>query len=259
MSPDLVRKELRDRLSPTLSLGIWLALFCGLALSIYAGMKATLDELVSGYPPELLAVIGGAQGPGGYVVGEIFNLIAPLALVIYAIAAGARSVAGEEDGGTMGLLAAQPLTRLSILVSKATGLVSSLLAASMLFWVGVTTGSNVFGVGLASRDAAAASVHLFVLATSFGLVGLAAGAVTGSATRAAGITGGFAAAAYLAATTLPLAGFDRWAELSPWFYYNASQPLVNGIHPGHLLVLAAMAAVATVVAARVFTRRDLRG
>ena len=58
---------------------------------------------------------------------------------------------------------------------------------------------------------------------------------------------------------LPLAGLERWAQLSPWYYYNGSEPLTNGLNPLHLGVLLSIAALAAVLAVVTFTRRDLRG
>ncbi|MEG3629769.1 hypothetical protein [Streptomyces poriticola] len=58
---------------------------------------------------------------------------------------------------------------------------------------------------------------------------------------------------------LPLAGLDGWSELSPWHYYAGSDPLANGISPPHLLVLAAITALAVMAGLRRFEHRDLKG
>jgi ABC-2 type transport system permease protein len=58
---------------------------------------------------------------------------------------------------------------------------------------------------------------------------------------------------------LPLAGLGRWAQLSPWHYALGSDPLRNGVDLAHLGLLTALCAVALVLAAATFARRDLRG
>ena len=52
-----------------------------------------------------------------------------------------------------------------------------------------------------------------------------------------------------------------WLEplrpLSPFYYYSASEPIVNGLDPTHALVLFGLTVVALAVALWRFERRDL--
>lgn len=68
-----------------------------------------------------------------------------------------------------------------------------------------------------------------------------------------------AVVSYLAKSMLPLADLDRWAELSPWYYYAGSEPLANGFDVAHFLVLVGLAVAAFAAALLAFNRRDLRG
>lgn len=258
MSSGVLVKEVRDRRIPALGLGVGLFVIAMALLGLYAGLRDTLDKLTAGFPEALSSFFGGT-GPGGYVVGELFNLIAPIALVGYAVVAGASALAGEEDKGTMAMLSAQPVSRTSILAQKATGLLGALVAAAALFWAGVTLSAAIFDVGLDLGGLAAICAHLLLLAIAFGAIALAIGAATGDPGLAAGVAGGLAVVSYLADSMLPLAGLDRWAELSPWFYYAGSEPLANGVDVVHLLVLLALAAVAAAVSVPAFNRRDLKG
>ncbi len=131
--------------------------------------------------------------------------------------------------------------------------------ATALFWLGVTVSASYQQVGLDQRNIAATCVHLFALSAAFGLIGLAAGAATGRPGAAGAWAGTIAALAYLSATMLPVAGLARWAQLSPWHYYNASEPLTNGFDLGHVLLLVTVGALAVAVAVVSFARRDLRG
>ena len=258
MPVEVLTKDLRDRVVPVTALSVGVSLLTVGALGVYSGMPDTLDELTQSFPEELMSFVGG-DAPGGYVVGEVFNLIAPLALVAYAVMTGASATAGEEERKTMGMVLGAPVSRRTMLLSKAGGLALSLMAAAGLFLLAAAVSSSWFDVGLQTGNVVATVVHLGSLALLFGAVAMAFGAATGKPGLAAGITGALAVASYLASSMLPLADLDRWAELSPWFYYAGSNPLTNGFDLAHFLVLSGLAALAFAAALFAFDRRDLRG
>jgi ABC-2 type transport system permease protein len=197
--------------------------------------------------------------PGGYIVGETFTLIAPITLVAYAVIAGASAVAGEERDGTMSMLSAQPVTRTRLLLAKAGGLALSLLAVTATFWVGMALADLAFNSELTPLGLAAATIHLLFLALAFAAIALAVGAATGRPQIASGAAGGIALTAYLTNAMFPLAGLNRWSELSPWYYALGSDPLRNGIDLAHLGVLTGLVGIALVLAVITFRRRDLKG
>ncbi|RVW01797.1 ABC transporter permease subunit [Rhodococcus spongiicola] len=258
MSTDILTKDMRERRAPVLGLAAVLIVLTVFALAIGAGLEDTITNLTESFPEALNAFMG-AEVPGGYVVGEVFNLIAPLALVGYAVAGGARATAGEEEDGTMAVLAAQPVTRTGILASKIGGLLLALIAATVLFWASAAASSALFGIGLTQSAIAATCLHLLMLAVAFGALAVAVGAIAGRPSVAAAAAGSVAALSYITNAMLPLADLDGWARLSPWYYYSGSTPLANGLDPAHLLVLAALAILALIVAFFAFERRDLKG
>ncbi len=258
MSGDVLAKDLRDRRLPVLALGAFLFVMAMFALGLYSGLQATFDNLTKDLPKELLAFVGG-DAPGGYVLGELFDLIAPLAVVGYAVSVGSSTIAGEEERKTMGLLVAQPVSRSSILVAKAAAMGTTVTVVSALFWLGATLAATVYDIGVDRGGLAAACLHLALLGITFGIVALAVGSVTGRAAMSGAIVGVLALASYLADSMLPLASLDGWARISPWYYYAGSDPLRNGVDLGHLAVLALIAAAGLIVAVRGFVRRDLRG
>jgi ABC-2 type transport system permease protein len=46
-------------------------------------------------------------------------------------------------------------------------------------------------------------------------------------------------------------------KFSPFYYYNAADPLTNGLDPGHAAILLGLAAVFLAVAIFTFRKRDL--
>lgn len=258
MSTDVLRRELSDRRTPIAALGAVLVVFAFFVVGISSGLQSTISDLTDAMPEAVTAFI--PIGPGGYAVGELFNLMAPLALIAYGVMMGAALIAGEEESGTMSVLSAQPVSRRSILAQKSLGLAATLAAITAVFAAASALSAAFFDIdGLTAANIAAACLHLYLLALLFGAVALATGALTGNPGVAAGVGGGLAVAAWVANSMLPVADLEEWARLSPWHYYVGSEPLANGVDATHLLVLGLLTALALVVAFVSFDRRDLKG
>jgi len=258
MSTELLTQEVRHHRFGAATLGLVLGGYGFFAVAISNSLIQPLANITRNMPAAVKAFVG-SNVPGGYVVGETFTLIVPIALVVYAVVAGAGAVAGEERDGTMSMLSAQPVTRTQVLIAKAASLGLSLVAVAALFWAGMALGCLAFGSQLTEAGLAAGAVHLLFLGLAFAAIALAFGAATGRPETASQAAGGIAVVAYLANAMLPLAGLGRWAELSPWHYALGSDPLRNGVDLAHLGLLTALCAVALVVAVVTFTSRDLRG
>lgn len=257
MSVEVLTKDLRERFLPVAALSIGISALTVGGLGIYSGMSGTLDDLTKDFPDELMAFMGG-DAPGGYVVGEVFNLLAPMVLVAYAVMTGAAATAGEEERKTLGMVLGAPVSRTGMLVAKAGGLVVALAVSTGLFLLAAAGAATWFDVGLQTGDVVATAIHLGSLALFFGALAMAVGSAIGRPAVAAGVAGGVAVLSYLANSILPLAELDRWAELSPWFYYAGSEPLANGFDLTHFVVLLVLAALAFVAALLAFNRRDLK-
>lgn len=258
MSPEVLRHDLNERRTGFLVLGLALGGLAFFALAMSIPMADMLNAITENLTPALQAFLG-AETPGGYVVGEVFHLIAPIAIVAYAISVGASILAGEEQNKTMGMLISQPTSRTSILWAKAGSLAVTILVAVAIFWAGLALGSLVFDVELSTAQAAAGSLHLLFLGLAFGALSFGVAAATGRPQVASATVGTLAVIAYFMQAMLPLAGYDTAAEASPWYYYFGSEPLSNGADPVHLLVLAGITAIGCILAAWAFPRRDLKG
>lgn len=258
MSREVLRRELNDRRTSIAVLTAVLVVFAFFVLGISSGLQGTMDDLTDAMPDAVTAFI--PVGPGGYAVGELFNLIAPLALIAYAVMTGAALIAGEERAGTMAVLSAQPISRRSILAQKGVGLAASLAAITAVFAAASGLAAVFFDVeGLSVANIAAACLHLYLLALLFGAIALATGSLTGNPGLAAGVGGGLAVAAWVSNSMLPVADLESWSWLSPWHYYVAGEPLSNGVDAGHLFVLALLTVLVLIVAVVGFDHRDLKG
>lgn len=258
MCAELLGHEVKLRRWSALVLGVIIGGMGVFIFGLTAGLSDAISQLTHGFPPQVTAFIGGGSA-GGYAVGELFNLIAPAAMVGYAVVVGGSTIAGEEVTGTMGMLSAQPVSRASIVSSKALGLLAGLVAAAVLLWTGVAISSASYNIGLDLGGLTAICVHLLFLSIAFGAIAVAVGALTGNPSLATGIAGALAVASYVANALLPLVKLGGWAGLSPWYYFAGSDPLSHGLDGWHLLVLGVITVVFMVVAFLGFSRRDLRG
>ena len=259
MAAELLAHEIRQRAVGAGVLAVILAAFGALALAIAEALGGFIEEMTANFPDILTALLG-QDVPGGYVVGEMFNLVFPIAAVTFAIILGAGVLAGEERDGTMAILLAQPVSRSKLLWAKAAGVAVALIGVVGVNWVVMAIFVAADATDLTLAGLTGGTIHLFFLGLAFGALSFAGAAATGRPGLGSAVAGGIAVAAYLSATMLPIAGLEAWARLSPWYYYLAnSDPLRGGISPADLGVFVVIIAVAMTVAALAFPRRDLKG
>lgn len=244
-----------DRLKLPIYAGVGLALLSVLGIGAFSSLDS--GSLFDDLPAAFDGLIGGSAG-GNYVVSEVFGLIAPIVVLTIAISGGVNAVAGEERDRTAGLLLTQPVARRDLVIAKAAVVTLHVLVCVGLFIAGFVIGSALFDSGVATADALATAAHLLALGLAFAMLALALSASTGSASLSLAAAGGLAVVADLMAAMLPLVnGLEDVAKASPWFYYNGSQPLVNGPDPVHLAVLLAIAGTGLVLALIGIERRDI--
>jgi ABC-2 type transport system permease protein len=222
-----------------------------------------LVEFRENYPEELQRFFsfGGEFDfgtPTGYLGTELFSFMVPLLLLVAGIGAGARSLAGEEERGTLDLLLAHPVRRVRLAVEKLAALTVELIGLAAVLLISLAVGATAAGMDVSLGHLAEATVSAFLLALAFAAVAFALGAATGRRGVAIGMSAATAVAAYLVYGLAPLVeaiGSVQW--LSPWYFYAAADPLRHGLEPGHVLVLAAIAVIAAIAGLVAFDRRDV--
>jgi ABC-2 type transport system permease protein len=195
----------------------------------------------------------------GLAYGAIYGSYGALTLAALALSMGSASIAGEEGKGTIGLLLGNPKSRTSVLLSKAASLVLVTALGSLFLWGAGIVAPVVLDVSIAGMHVGAFVFHMFVMAVFFGFMAMAIGAWTGSTGLASGTTAGVMFVSFVGAGVFPiLEGWEDGAKIFPWYYFNAGQPLVNGIDWGHLSVFFTGTVVFGVVALVGINRRDLK-
>jgi ABC-2 type transport system permease protein len=228
---------------------------------LYNLMDEALLSMADAFPEVILALFGGGDmsTPEGFYQIELFGMMAPIAVMVATVTIGARSLAGEEERRTMGLLLANPIKRSTIVLEKTAAMVIHASVVGLATFAGIAGGSLLGGLDISLSNIAATSLLVTLVGLAFGAVALALSAGSGRVRLAIYGTVGMALVTYVINALLPfsdaLAGYAKW---SPFYYYLGSDPLMNGMHWGHAGVLIGLTTGLVVSAVALFDRRDLR-
>ncbi len=229
-----------------------------MGMSVYRGIDLSV---IASLPEAYLSLIGirGGMDVGALAVGAIYGSYGSMTFAAMALVMGAASIAGEERKGTIGLLLANPKSRTHVLLSKTASLVVLSAAAAVLMWGVVYFSAQTLDISLGELDLVALNVHMFANALFYGLLATAIGAATGNRGVAVGASAGVLVVGFLGTGLMPLIeGGEKWAKVFPWYYFNGSEPLYNGIDWGHVAVLTGASVLLGVVAVAGLARRDLK-
>jgi ABC-2 type transport system permease protein len=255
-------KALRDARRMILGWAIGIGAVSLLYTSLYPQV-ATPDyaKLIESYPEALRHAFNltDVVSPAGYLNSTVFGLLGPVLLVIFMVVYGSKTIAGDEEAGTLDLVLAHPVSRTRLLLHRLAALVVAALlvcAAVLVLELAVSGPANLGAVG--PGRLAAATVHLALVGVCFGALTLAVGAATGRRAVAVGTGAALAVLAYFGNNLAPQVSGLHWVQrLSPFYYGNGHLPLVHGLNLGDCGILLAIAAVVSALGLAAFTRRDI--
>jgi len=222
-----------------------------------------MQGMLEAIPKEFLAMFGITDvatllTPEGFLSARLYSTIGTTLMLILAIGAGTRAIAGEEATGTLDLLFGLPIRRWRVVGDWAAGLATMLFLVMAGLTLIVIAGQAAVSMGLDAVNITAANIGLGLLALFFGTMALAIGGWGGNA----GLATGGAAAAAVAAFLLnglgaAIDGLEPFRVISPFFWYlQDSPPLARGLTASYwLLVIGSGVFVAVAVTG--FGRRDL--
>lgn len=242
----------------------WVISAVSLALLLLFGMAAyrEIDLTIYTELPEAfrsLFGIGEGVDAGGLAVGYILGSFGAFVTAAMALVFGSAAIAGEERNGTMNILLANPKSRTHILLSKAASLVVLAALTVAILWASVYPAAALMDVEISGLEVEALALHLYVNAVYYGMLALAIGAITGNRDTASGVAAGILVISFFAVGLLPLVeGLENLRKAFPWYYFDGSDPIYNGIAWDHLAVLASASVVLLVAAVVGFGRRDLK-
>ena len=127
-----------------------------------------------------------------------------------------------------------------------------------MLWLALWAGVALFDMGVPASHLLAASLTAGALGLTFGAIAFLLGAATGRRALSIGLTAALAVAAYLVnALAALVSGLGPLQKASPFYHYAVGDPLREGISPGHIAILVAIAIVAAVAGIALFERRDV--
>jgi len=260
----IVERTLRDRRRGLIGWAVGLATYVVLQSSIYPTVRdSAFQQALRDYPKELKAFFGGAASfdftsAAGYLNVELFSLVLPALLVVYAIGVGASAFAGELQTGTLDLLLSYPVTRTRVAVEKFLAMLAGVLVLAAVVAGAVLLAGVVIGFDIGVVDTLVACAGAAMVAILCGGCTMLVGILTGSRAAAMGVTAAVFAASYLA---VGMAGLVSWLEpiryASMLWYSNGSAPLMHGLPVGDYLVLLGAGVVTVVATVVAFRMRDL--
>ncbi|MDH3307387.1 MAG: ABC transporter permease [Acidimicrobiia bacterium] len=259
MLANVFTKTTLDRWKGTAVAAVSLALLLLMAMAVYRDIDL---DVYAGLPEVFRTLMGVPESAdvASLGIGVLYGFYGAVTLAALALSMGAASMAGEERDGTIGLLLGNPKSRTEVLVSKAISMVLLTAGGAIVLWASAIVVSSVLGVSITGLLVGPYVIHMYANALVYGFMAMAIGAWTGNRGLASGVPAAVMAISYIAVGILPLIeGWTNAAKVFPWYYFDGSNPMINGISWGHLAVLGA--GIAVFGAASVFgvNRRDLRG
>jgi polyether ionophore transport system permease protein len=198
--------------------------------------------------------------PGGYATWRM-SLVLPL-MSLWALLAASRMVRGEEQSGSLDVLLSTPRSRLRVVTQKVAAIAVALLAMGGLIGLLARAGASLARVDLGLDAALLFGLNAALLAMVFGALALLISQFTRERRTAAGTAGALLGLSMVLTSAGRVVPNGAWiGQISPLYYFELSKPLVPsyGVSPHAMLVLAALAAVLSLIAVALFVRRDVGG
>ena len=262
MSADLLRLDLTNRRRSTIAYGAGMAAYALVIVALYPAFKnaSSLDQLIKSGTgiAALFGISGSLTSPGGWLNANFDANLFPLVMLMLTIGYGAAAIAGQDEDGTLGLLASLPVSRSRIILEKA----GAMAAMGLVIALGVaacTLAGRAFELPAAAGAVLGVSASVLLLGLDFGLIAMAIGAAHGRRGAALGVPTALAAASYLLSSLAPIISWLQPAKYLSLFYWSvANQQIVNGVSPVDYAVLLGVGLVALWAADVAFRRLDVR-
>lgn len=246
------------------SLVLWslaVAAVAAIYVSVYPAMGdgAEMQAMIDNMPEGLVTALGYDQigSPGGYLSSTVYGLLGPVLLLVFAIGTGARLVAGHEEDGSLELELTAPVARRQVYGERLASLWTDVVLLAGVLTLVVLALVPALEMEVGADRILAGSAGLFLLVLGFGTLALAVGATTGRRTIALGTTAGLAVVSFMLDAIGPTVDMAWMTAISPFSWYLADNPLVEGFDVAGLLKLAVIPVAAAAVGWWRFDRRDL--
>lgn len=263
MNAELLNRGLSAQRRSALVWGIALLILTASVLAVWPSMNesGSLESLVSGMSPELIAALGleALASPAGFLNGNLYALLLPLLFAVLGIMHMNALTAGDEDAGRLELLLALPVSRVSVYLNRFVSVVLVLAGIALLVGVTVGFGAPALDMELDTEGVVAATLSIFLLALLHAALALA---LAGLGLRAGIVLAGsfgVLVLGYLVYALLPMIeSLDGLAAASPWHWALGEKPLENGFDGTGIALLIGGSIVLAVIGLIAIRRRTIR-
>ena len=259
MLANITRLDLRLRLRSAMGYAAGMAFYTLIVVALYPSFKnsTSLNSLSGSTAAALFGVSGPLTSPGGWLNGNIYGNFFPLIMLLLTIGYGAASLAGQDEDGTLALVAALPIRRRAILLQKAGAMALQAILLAVAVTICVIIGRG-FQLAVSPANTIAVSVAMVLLGLDFGLVTMAVGAITGRRGTALGVGAGLAAASYLLSSLASTISSIRPGRYLSLFYWSAGNDQISrGVSAVDFAVLIVVGLAVLLAAVVAFRRADL--
>ena len=259
MLANITRLDLRLRRRSLIGYAAGMALYSFLVVALYPSFRnsASLDSLSGSTAAALFGITGKLTSSSGWLNGNIYGNFFPLIMLLLTIGYGAAALAGQDEDGTLALIAALPVRRRTIVFQKASAMAAQALILAAAVTICVVAGRG-FQLTVGAGDAVATAAALALMGLDFGLVTMAIGAATGRRATALGITSSLAVGSYvLGSLATTVSGIRPGRYLSLFYWSVGNDQISRGVSPGDFTVLILVGLSALAAALLAFRRADL--
>jgi ABC-2 type transport system permease protein len=259
MLANITRLDLRLRRRSLIGYAAGMALYSFLVVALYPSFRnsASLDSLSGSTAAALFGITGKLTSSSGWLNGNIYGNFFPLIMLLLTIGYGAAALAGQDEDGTLALIAALPVRRRAIVFQKASAMAAQALILAAAVTICVVAGRG-FQLTVGAGDAVATAAALALMGLDFGLVTMAIGAATGRRATALGITSSLAVGSYvLGSLATTVSGIRPGRYLSLFYWSVGNDQISRGVSPGDFTVLILVGLSALAAALLAFRRADL--
>jgi ABC-2 type transport system permease protein len=261
----VIRHSLIRYLGQILGWGIALALVGTYVVLFYdtlvkPGVQQQYQQLISSYPPELLAFFGDMSRvftPGGYLDSLFFSYI-PIIIGIFAIMACASILAGDEEKGILDLVLAHPVSRAKLFFARLGSFTIATVLILFIAWLGFILPLPKTTMNATPLEILLPFISLFGLLMFIGTLTLLLSLLFPSQQWAAMISGIILIASYFLTSLSKLSEKLRPIEkYLPMHYYQGGLALTD-MNWSWFGILIALSLIFVVFAWWLFERRDIR-
>lgn len=255
--------ELKVRVSSIIGWGLGLSAFAFIYLPFYPSAYDQFQQ-IDFESIALYQAMGNFDMASfeGYFASTVLQFFAVI-FAIYAVVNGTATLAGEEDAGTLELLAAMPLSRVQLVLSKALAMIASaafiLVISGAFVMAGVAMVAAQVDINITPTDAIPAVWNSAPITICFMMISLFLGAWLPNRRIAATVGTVVIIFSYFGSNLSGMIeSIEPLGPYLPFYYYKATADIfTSGVVWEDVWTLLATAAVFLGLAILAFQRRNL--